>query len=267
MVRKPAVAGRFYPGNRSRLEAEVQSYFDEGTSRVKAIGVVSPHAGYIYSGRVAGQVFSRVEIPRRVVVMGPNHRGVGGRVAMMSEGTWETPLGEVPLDTELAAALMSALDIAEDDPRAHALEHSLEVQVPFLQAVREDLLITPISLGGLNLAQSLALGDALAGVITNLGEDVLMVASSDMTHYEPDTDARARDREVIDQMLALDPEGVFRVVREKGITMCGVIPVTAMLAAARAMGATAVDLVNYMTSGDTSGDYSSVVGYAGLIVR
>jgi len=267
MVRKPAVAGRFYPGNRARLEAEIRSYFDEGTSRVKSFGVVSPHAGYVYSGKVAGQVFSRVEIPKRVVVMGPNHRGVGGRIAVMSEGTWETPLGEVSLDNELTAKLMAAIDIAEDDSRAHALEHSLEVQVPFLQAIRTDFLLTPITLGGLSLKQCLTLGDALAGVIDELGEHVLMVASSDMTHYEPDTDARARDREVIDLMLSLDPEGVFRIVQEKGITMCGVMPVTAMLRAARTLGATEVDLVDYMTSGDTSGDYSSVVGYAGLIVR
>jgi len=267
MVRKPAVAGRFYPGNRTRLEADVRSYFDEGLNRVKAIGVVSPHAGYIYSGHVAGQVFSRVEIPGRAVVMGPNHRGVGERIAVMSEGAWETPLGEVPLDTEMAAKLTTALDMAKEDSRAHAQEHSLEVQVPFLQAIRTDILLTPITLGGLSLEQCLALGDALAEVITGLGEDVLIVASSDMTHYEPDTDARARDGEVIDLMLKLDPEGVFRIVREKGITMCGVMPVTAMLGAARALGATKVDLVNYMTSGDTSGDYSSVVGYAGLIVR
>ena len=267
MVRKPAVAGRFYPGNRARLEAEVRSYFDEGMDRVKAIGAVSPHAGYIYSGKVAGQVFSRIEIPRRVVVMGPNHRGVGGRIAVMSEGTWETPLGEVPLDDELAAKLTVLLDAAQEDSRAHAQEHSLEVQVPFLQVIRTDILLTPIALGGLSLEQCLALGDALAEVINGLGEHVLMVASSDMTHYEPDSDARVRDREVIDRMLALDPEGVFRIVREKGITMCGVMPVTAMLGAARALGATKVDLVNYMTSGDTSGDYSSVVGYAGLIVQ
>ncbi|MBN1880859.1 MAG: AmmeMemoRadiSam system protein B [Deltaproteobacteria bacterium] len=267
MVRKPAVAGRFYPGNRSRLEAEVRSYFDEGTPRVKSIGVVSPHAGYVYSGKVAGRVFSRVEVPRRVVVMGPNHRGVGGRIALMSEGAWETPLGDVSLDGELAAKLTTVLDIATEDSRAHTLEHSLEVQLPFLQAVRTDILLLPIALGGLNLELCLALGDALAEVIDDVGEDVLMVASSDMTHYEPDKDARAKDREVIDQMLALDPEGVFRTVKEKGITMCGVIPVTAMLRAAQTLGAAHAELVDYMTSGDTSGDYSSVVGYAGLIVR
>ena len=266
-MRKPAVAGRFYPGNRASLEAEVRSYFDEGAPRVKSIGVVSPHAGYIYSGKVAGRVFSRVEVPRRVVVMGPNHRGGGGRVAVMSEGAWETPLGEVPLDGELAAKLTAALDTAREDSRAHALEHSLEVQVPFLQAIRTDFLLLPIALGGLSLDGCLALGDALAEVIAGMGEDVLMVASSDMTHYEPDEHARVKDREVIDLMLAMDPEGVFRVVREKGITMCGVTAVTAMLKAARTLGATQVDLVDYMTSGDTSGDYSSVVGYAGLIVR
>lgn len=267
MVRKPAVAGRFYPGDRARLDAEVRSYFDEGASRTKSIGVVSPHAGYVYSGQVAGRVFSRVEIPGRVVVMGPNHRGVGERAAVMSEGAWETPLGEVSLDVGLAQKLSAAFPLVTEDARAHSQEHSLEVQVPFLQAIRTDILLTPIALGGLSLDQCLALGDALAEVITGLGEDVLIVASSDMTHYEPDTDARARDGEVIDLMLKLDPEGVFRIVREKGITMCGVMPVTAMLGAARTLGATKVDLVNYMTSGDTSGDYSSVVGYAGLIVR
>ena len=266
MDRKPAVAGQFYPLYPQTLEREVVSFLEEAPEKKKAIGVVSPHAGYIYSGKVAGQVFSRIEIPKRVIILGPNHRGVGEDVAVMTSGAWEMPFGRVSIDGELARMILESSPLAAEDARAHAHEHSLEVQVPFIQKLRSDFLMVPIALGPLSLAECLTLGKGLASVIGAAGENVLIVASSDMTHYEPAEAATRKDRRVIDEIIRLDPEAVFSTVRDNRITMCGVVPVTVMLAAARELGAKGAELVNYMTSGDTSGDYGSVVGYAGVIV-
>jgi AmmeMemoRadiSam system protein B len=267
MNRKPAVAGRFYPLAPEALDREVASFLDRAPERKRAIGVVSPHAGYVYSGKVAGQVFSRVEIPQSVVILGPNHRGVGADVALEVDGSWEMPFGPVPIDGKLAQKIIESSGLATEDTRAHAAEHSLEVQVPFIQKLRPDFMLVPIVLGSLSLDECVALGKGLASAIRKAGTDTLIVASSDMTHYESADAATKKDRRVIDQILRLDPEAVFSTVRDNRITMCGVIPVTVMLSAARELGAKKAELVNYMTSGDTSGDYDSVVGYAGVIVR
>ena len=267
MNRKPAVAGQFYPRDPETLEREVSSFFVSGVDKKEAVGVVSPHAGYFYSGKVAGMVFSRVIIPPTVVILGPNHRGVGGDVAVAARGSWEMPLGTVPIDEDLAGAILESSKSAADDDRAHALEHSLEVQVPFMQASRPDFSLVPIAVGRLTLPECLTFGRELAVAISAHTRDVLIVASTDMTHYEPADVAEKKDRMVIDQILRLDPDGVYQTVRDNRITMCGVIPVTIMLAAAKERGAKDAELVGYMTSGDASGDYRSVVGYAGVIVR
>ena len=267
MKRKPAVAGQFYPLNPKTLEREVSSFLGPGTEKRRAVGVVSPHAGYMYSGKIAGMVFSRVRVPASVIILGPNHRGVGRSVAVMTGGSWEMPFGDVEIDETLAAAILKSSKSATDDERAHAFEHSLEVQVPFIQQIRPDFRLVPIALGRLSLSESLALGRDLASAVTLSGADVLIVASTDMTHYEPAINAEKKDRLVIDRMLALDPEAVYETVRDNQITMCGVIPVTVMLAAAKSLGAHEAELVGYMTSGDTSGDYGSVVGYSGVIIR
>ncbi len=271
MVRKPAVAGQFYPSNPKALRAEVNSYFDSGIKPIKAVGVVSPHAGYVYSGRVAGEVFSRVKIPRRVLILGPNHRGRGSDAAIMSKGSWKMPMGDVAMDSELSDTILANSKLVVEDETAHEMEHSLEVQVPFMQALRDDFLLTPLVLGHLSLKECLTLGDDLASAILGFrkssADDVLMVASNDMTHHEPQEVAKEKDMDAIEKILNLDPEGLYDTVRGRGISMCGVIPVTVMLKAAMALGAKRVELVDYKTSGDTSGDYSSVVGYAGLIVE
>ncbi len=266
MIRKPAVSGQFYPSNPAALEKEVRSYFDTDVKPVKALGIVSPHAGYIYSGRVAGEVFCRVEVPERVVIMGPNHRGRGTDAAVMSSGKWSMPMGDVTLDTELAGKLISSSKLVKENESAHAMEHSLEVQVPFVQAIRDDFLLTPLALGHLSLSECLKLGEALAAAIKEIKEDVLIVASSDMTHYEPHESAKEKDMDAVEHILNLDPEGLYDTVRGRGITMCGVLPVTVMLKAAIVLGAKKAELIDYKTSGETSGDYGSVVGYAGLIV-
>ncbi len=266
MIRKPAVAGQFYPSNPKALKSEVMSYFDSGVDRIKVKGVVSPHAGYIYSGRVCGEVFSRVEIPDHVIVLGPNHRGMGRSASIMTDGVWDMPLGVVEIDKDLSGRILKKSSIVSDDPKAHSFEHSLEVQLPFIQVIKENFLLTPIALGSLLISECLTLGGEIASAIRDFGEDVLIVASSDMTHYEPVEYAKEQDQDAIDEILRLDPEGVYNTVRRKGITMCGYIPVAVMLKAAVELGAKKAELIDYMTSGDTSGDYRSVVGYAGLIV-
>lgn len=267
MLREPAVAGQFYPASPQQLRTMVESYVDPQASPAPALVAVCPHAGYVYSGAVAGKVLSRVEVPRRVVVLGPNHRGVGAEAALMFRGGWLTPLGEVPLDQELGEKLLALSTLVEEDSLAHRYEHSLEVQVPFLQVLRRDFLLTPLCLGGLRLDECLQLGRELARAVGELEEPVLMVASTDMSHYISARQAEALDRKAIDRILALDPAGLYDTVRSLGITMCGVLPTTVALAAALELGAGRAELVEYTNSGAVSGDYDQVVGYAGLVIR
>lgn len=266
-LRHPAVAGRFYPGDSDDLRAEARGYLSQTTEKpVKAIGCIAPHAGYMYSGHVAGAVFAHIEIPERCVVMCPNHTGMGRALAVMSEGAWETPLGEVPIDTELARALKRQFPALQEDSAAHRAEHGAEVELPFLQLRQSKLRFLPIALGTAQFEPLAELGKALAEVILAQGEPVLIVASSDMNHYESDAVTRAKDHRAIERILSLDPRGLFEVVTQQNISMCGFGPAVVMLTAARQLGAKSAELVKYATSGDVSGDRDMVVGYAGVAV-
>ena len=266
MVRAPAVAGQFYPDSPQQLDAVLKVFMEPAAEPVEALMAVSPHAGYIYSGGTAGKVFSRIKVPQKVVLIGPNHRGAGSPVAVMSQGVWRMPLGEVELDAELGGELVRLSPIAEEDSRAHQYEHSLEVQVPFLQYLQKDLLLTPICISYLDLEDCLSLGLDLARAIKKQNQPVLLVSSTDMSHYEPAEQARKRDMRAVDHILALDPQGLFHTVRNQGITMCGVLPTVICLAAALELGASQAELIHYTNSGEASGDFGQVVGYAGLIV-
>ncbi len=261
--RDPAVAGRFYTGDRAALARQVDAFLSGGGDRIPAKGVVAPHAGYVFSGAIAGAVYARVEIPRHVVVLGPNHTGMGEPAALWPGGAWLLPTGRVPIDEGLTAAL-AASPLVEEDAEAHLLEHSLEVQVPFLARSRPDVAIAALCLGHLRWAECEALGKLIGKAAAATG--ALLVASSDMSHYISAENARERDGLAIERMLALDPAGLFDVVRREGITMCGVIPATVMLVAALEMGATRAELVRYGNSGEVNGDMRQVVGYAGLVV-
>lgn len=266
MIRKPAVAGQFYPGSAAVLEREVQSYLVPGKEK-EVLGVISPHAGYIYSGHVAGAVFSCIAVPDDVIILGPNHRGMGDPFAIMAEGSWQMPNGEVAINKELAALILKNSQHITDDYRAHTYEHSLEVQVPFLQALNKDFRLVPIALTRGSWKVCREIGESIARAIKDYGRKVLIVASSDMTHYESDKSARQKDKLAIDHILALDPQGLLAVVHKHDISMCGVIPATITLAACEELGATHAELVKYATSGDVSGDYLQVVGYAGLYIE
>lgn len=271
VLRHPAVAGRFYPGDADDLRAEAQTYLTSPIpgekTATKAIGCIAPHAGYMYSGHVAGAVFAAVEIPQRCVVLCPNHTGMGRPLAIMSEGAWETPLGGVPIDAELAGQLKRQFPALQEDSAAHRAEHAAEVELPFLQLRQPNMRFVPIALGTGQFDPLEQLGHALASVIGDQKEPVLIVASSDMNHYEPDAVTRVKDHRAIERILTLDPRGLYDVVTQQNISMCGFGPAVSMLTAARELGAKSAELVKYATSGDVSGDRQMVVGYAGIVVR
>jgi len=270
IVRHPAVAGRFYPRDADDLRSEVQGYLSQSISTneetVKAIGCIAPHAGYMYSGHVAGAVFAHIDVPSLCVVMCPNHTGRGKALSVMSEGVWETPLGDVPIDSELAQALQQRFPALQDDAAAHRAEHAAEVELPFLQLRQPNLRIVPIALGTGQFEVLEQLGLTLADVLAPRKERVLLVASSDMNHYESDVVTRTKDHRAIERILTLDARGLFDIVTQQEISMCGFGPAVAMLTAARQLGAKSAELVKYATSGDVSGDREMVVGYAGVTV-
>lgn len=267
MIRKPAVAGRFYPSSKVHLEKEVKEYLNTGLKkRNNAIGIISPHAGYVYSGHVAGAVMSSVTVPEYVIVISPNHTGMGAHAALMDSGAWETPLGNVSVDLELSKKLLKNCPELISDMVAHLEEHSLEVQLPFLQVSQPNLKIVPITVSHLRYETCELIGHAIAKTINDSGKKVLIVASSDMTHYEPATQAKRKDMVAIEQVIKLDARNLLETCARERITMCGVIPSTIMLIAAKDLGARHGELIKYATSGDVTGDQDSVVGYAGMVV-
>ena len=269
LVRHPAVAGRFYPRDPETLREEVRTYLSPTPAQkpVRALGCIVPHAGYVYSGHVAGAVFAGLEIPELCIVMCPNHTGMGRPLAIVSEGAWETPLGDVPLGTDFAAALKRQCPLLQEDSAAHRSEHAAEVELPFLQMRQPKLKFVPIALGSGGFEPLEQLGLALADVIARQTQSVLIVASSDMNHYESDAITRVKDHLAIEPILRLDAGALYDAVTLHHISMCGFGPAVAMLTAAKKLGATTAALVKYATSGDISGERDAVVGYAGIVVR
>jgi AmmeMemoRadiSam system protein B len=266
-LREPAVADAFYPADITALERELHQLVTVADHRHDLLACIAPHAGYVYSGGVAGQLYGHLDLPQRVIILGPNHTGVGARIAIAPHQRWRMPSGEQPLDVELARKLVEQVPHASFDENAHWREHSLEVQIPFLIARRPDVKFVPICLSHLGLDDSLELGRNLADLIGELGEDVGLVASSDMSHYLEDSDARTLDKMAIDAAVLREPKALYQTVHREGITMCGVVAATVVIEAANRLGASGAHLVAYATSGDISGDRSSVVGYAGLCIH
>jgi len=265
-IRKPAVAGQFYPARRNKLLEAISKMIIPVENKLQVKGVVSPHAGYIYSGQVAGRVFSNIKIPETVVILGPNHNGIGKPYAVMPRGKWLMPMGEVEIAEDLAGSILKNAKILQEDINAHIYEHSLEVQVPFLQYFQPKLRIVPIAIGGGKVTEFNETADALSKCIKEYDKDVLIVASSDMTHYERQESAERKDGLVIDAILKLAEEKMLRRIKKYSVSMCGYAPVSIMLTAVKSLGAKQAKLLKYMTSGDTTGDYNAVVGYAGIAV-
>jgi len=266
MQRHAAVAGQFYPGTREQLRSVLSGLIPPESKKRRVLGIVAPHAGYIYSGTVAGKVYGQIVIPPAVLIIGPNHQGAGAAVALYPEGEWLTPLGRTAINPHLNSLLQQYVPFVELDSSAHRFEHSLEVQVPFIQHLRPDAAITALCLGHGDFAAVQEIGFGVAAAIREYGEDVLMVASSDMTHYESADSARRKDEMALARVLAFDPEGLVNICRDEHITMCGVIPAAVMLVASRELGATQAELAAYGTSGDVTGDNLQVVGYAAVSV-
>src|SRR3990167_4587061 len=267
MIRKPAVAYQFYPGEPQVLQKTIESMVKEKAQKEDALAIIAPHAGYIYSGKVAGSVYSRVKIPDNILLLGPNHTGLGERAALMSSGEWEMPFGKVAINQEIAHLLIEEPHIFSDDPTAHAREHSLEVQLPFIQHFNPKTSIVPVTIMYLSYKECEELGKTIANAIRKYKNKVLIAVSSDMNHYESDTVTKKKDKKAIDKILALDPKGLMTTGTNENISMCGIIPATIALVAAKELGAKKAELVDYATSGDTSGDYDHVVGYAGILIK
>lgn len=268
MLRPPAAAGRFYPADSTELTQQIALLSASAEEPPRpAIACVVPHAGYRYSGHVAGAVYGRLKLPRRFLLLGPRHFPRGKARAILSEGAWETPLGRAEIDSQLARDIKAAYPQLCEDHVAHQTEHAIEVQLPFLQSLAGDLRFVPIALGPTDYAQLEALGQAIAEVLRCQPDPVLMIATSDMNHYESDEITRRKDSLAIERMLALDAAGLFDVVRREEISMCGYGAVVSVLTAARLLGAKRATLVRYATSGDINGDRHEVVGYAGVIVE
>lgn len=269
MLRLPAVAGRFYPSDPAELSSQVRQFLtaQPGTQRVQVQACLVPHAGYMYSGDVAGAVLSRITMPQKIVILGVRHFPRGEAAAILSSGAWRTPLGDAPIDEPLAQALRRACPVLRDDSVAHSGEHSLEVQLPFLQVLAPGFAFVPVALGTIRFEELVSVGEGIARVLTGAAADVLLLTTSDLNHYEDDATTRAKDKKAIERLLALDPRGLYDTCRNEDISMCGLGPAVAMLTALNALGIKKAELVKYGTSGDVSGDTSAVVGYAGMTFR
>ncbi|MGE5339928.1 MAG: AmmeMemoRadiSam system protein B [Candidatus Omnitrophota bacterium] len=265
MIRKPAVAGSFYPGNKKDLERELKEYIRVAETRRKVIGLIAPHAGYIYSAGCAGKGFGAIEIPGTVIILGVNHRGIGHPYAIDGNDSWLTPLGEIGVDQSLREKLSGNTEIFWIDSSAGSMEHSLEVQVPFIQYLNPEAKILPITISSGKLDKLIAGGKEIARIIKG-NSDVLLVASSDMSHYISAESAKKKDQKAIDKLLALDPSGLFMTVAQEHISMCGVAPTTLMLSSALELGATTAEIIDYTHSGEVSGDYNEVVAYLSMMV-
>lgn len=265
-LRKASVAGRFYPGSRAALARAVSSLMPDDPDRRDAIAVIAPHAGFVYSGATAGRVLSSINIPDRVVLMGPNHTGMGPAASVMPSGAWEMPTGVVEVDEALAAGILASSPLFKADFEAHLVEHSLEVMLPFVHALNPSARIVPVTVMRADRAECEKMGQAIAGVISAASGPVLILVSSDMNHYESEGTTRAKDARAIEKITALDAQGLLEVTDRQDITMCGVMPAAIAIYAARLLGASRGRLAAYTTSAEASGDTNAVVGYAGVVI-
>lgn len=266
MLRLPAVAGSFYPSNAAELSKQIAKYTETANKSAKASGraCLVPHAGYVYSGHVVGAVLSTIQIPDRILILGVRHRPPGSPAAIISSGAWRTPLGDAQIDQELASMLLEACPVLKEDALAHSREHSLEVQLPFLQVLQPRFRFVPIALGSVHFEMLVTVGEAIGQVLAAQNEHVLLLTTSDLNHYEDDATTRRKDRLAIEQLLKMDAKGLYGTCRNEDISMCGLGPAVAMLTALQLLKASRAELVQYATSADRSGDPKAVVGYAGM---
>jgi len=267
MLRLPVVAGSFYPSNPAELSSLILQFTkrdNPAALRAKVQACLVPHAGYIYSGHVTGNVLADIHIPKKIIILGVRHRPPGAQVAIISSGAWRTPLGDAAIDEDLSSRLLSACPVMREDSVAHSNEHSLEVQVPFLQIIEPKFRFAPIALGTAHFETLLRVGEAIGKVLAAEKENVLLLTTSDLNHYEDDATTRVKDHKAIEQLLQMDAAALFDVCRKEDISMCGLGPAVAMLRALKTVGVTRSQLIRYATSSEISGDPQTAVGYAGM---
>jgi len=272
MTRQPAVAGQFYPAAEAEVGAALDALIHPASDRRKAIAVVSPHAGWTYSGETAGLIYSNVEIPDRVILVGPNHHGVGSRYAVYSSGSWHTPVGDVSVAEPLASALLDNCELLAEDTQAHAQEHSLEVQLPMLLRANPNVRVVPVLIGGKwpesgGRGELRQIGAAIALAVQDYGRPVLLLASTDLNHYEDQETSKIKDKLVLDAVVRLDEDALMDRVIDVEVSMCGVASTYIVLHAAKKLGAKRAELLDYRTSGDVSGDFAKVVGYGAVVIE
>lgn len=265
-IRESVVAGTFYPKDRSTLEKMLGEFCSPLESPKKVTAIMVPHAGYIYSGKIAGEVYRRIKVPDTAIVLCPNHTGTGKKIAVWPEGGWKTPLGELCVDADLARKILGAVGEDSGDDRAHAYEHAIEVHLPFLQMRNPYVRIVPIALGPLTLDRCEHIADALAQAMRARDGECLLVASTDMSHYIGAEEAKKKDALALKEVERLDGRLLYQTVIQHDISMCGFIPTTCALMASKKLGASRAEIIAYGNSGDTTGDYRSVVGYASAII-
>lgn len=268
ILREPAVEGQFYPSSQSSVEKLINSFKVEGRKKIAAKGVILPHAGYIYSGKVAVATIAKVIPQKKLIILGPNHTGLGKKFSIFPpKGFWQILEKKIAIDEELARKIISKGELIEEDATAHMYEHSIEVELPILSHFFGEFKFVPIvcSLSSLDIYQRVA--QQIAQAIEDTKEEILVVASSDMSHYEPDAIARKKDRLAIEKIIELDEVKLNECVQENNITMCGIAPVSIMIHCVKLLKANKAEVILYQTSGDACGDYSSVVGYVGVILH
>jgi len=268
MIRRPIVADKFYPGSKNLLEKQIRSFIKENTQE-NALACIMPHAGYVYSGAVATQTASSVKIKENIILLGPNHTGMGSAFSIMSKGKWQTPLGEIDINQSIAENLKKECPNIEEDETAHIYEHSLEVELPILQVLsKANFSIAPLVLMPADKSKYEKISQAIYNTLTKLKitDKTLIVASSDMTHYETQESAKKKDGLAIEAILNLNEDLLMERVEKYDISMCGYVPVAITIMAAKKLGAKKAKLIKYQTSGEISGDYEAVVGYAGIVI-
>ena len=267
-LRQPIAAGHFYPAVKALLQTQLATLIPRNSKKMDALACILPHAGYIFSGKIAGETIARINLPEDILLLGPNHTGKGAPYSIMTEGTWVTPLGDVPINTQLAEKISLHSQYLKNDTLAHLDEHSLEVEIPFLQFIRSDIKIVPVAFLAESFDTLKAVGKEIAAVIKGLPQEKrpLIIVSSDMTHYEPEPDARQKDKKAIDAICALDEDALMQAITHYHISMCGYAPTIVMLTLVKELGAKKTELVRYTTSAEATGDKTEVVGYAGILI-
>lgn len=270
IIRQPTVNGHFYAADPEKLKVQIQSFLPKKKGLQEPVyGMVVPHSGYQYCGKIMAATYQRMQIPEVIIILGPNHSGKGDSLTIFPRGVWQTPLGDVPVETKLAIEIQLNAQELKENPESHVSEHAIEVQLPMLQYfAKKKFSIVPISISvQKDVAIGVELGYAIARAVSSLNRKVTIIATTDLTQDESQEMANRKDQRIINSILRLEPQEVIITMRRYGAKVCGNAAVVAMLTAVKELGASQAELIQYGTSGDVTGDYSKVWGFAGILIK